>query len=227
MTAADNQAPAVEVTPESLDAMEARENAATEGPWEVLPSTDDEMVEDGDECFLCGQGATLVSSDEYPAEFGRQAYAVHHHAAEPHHVMAGEQWITGNYEDEAGGILRGADVVFVAHARMEHPALIAAVRERDESLEEYANLCDRQAAILTRAANAFNGQPGPLMMHSHHDVGELAEALVAEVRELRAQLQSAKDDAWKGGYDACKAGEQRHSPYRPVKEPASDDRGAR
>lgn len=42
-------------------------------------------------------------------------------------------------------------------------------------------------------------------------------ALIAEVRALRAQLREVQDDAWKRGYDACKTGEQRHSPYRAVK----------
>lgn len=213
MSAAGNEAPAVEITPEALDAMEARAAAATDGPWEVVTRTDDVMVDEGEDCWFCDLGRPIVSKDDYPAEFGRPAYSMHHHQAEPHHIAAGKVDVTGNYDDEAGGILRGSDVVFIAHARAEHPALIAAVRERNEELSEFEELCNRQAAILSRAANALKGAPAPLSMHSHHDVGELAEVLMAEVRGLREQARAVQDDAWKRGYDACRAGEQRHSPY--------------
>jgi hypothetical protein len=57
----------------------------------------------------------------------------------------------------------------------------------------------------------------PESLDATHDVGEKAIALEAEVRALREQLQSVQDYAWKRGYDACRAGEQRHSPFRAVK----------
>lgn len=211
MTATD------QITTDDLDAMEARANAATEGPWEVVQRTVDAMIEGDDECQYCADRIPLVSSEDFEGGDGLLAYTLHKHEAEPHHVAAGGNEITGAVDWEEGGILRGVDVVFIAHARTEHPALIAAVRKRDEDLAEFEGLCNRQAAILTRAANALKGNPGPLSAHSHHDVGELAEVLAAEVRGLRTQLRDAQDDAWKRGYDACRAGEQRHSPYRAMK----------
>lgn len=213
MSAPDEMAAVIEVTPESLGAMEARANAATKGPWKVVERTDDAMVEEGEDCGYCQSAVPLVSQEDYAAEFGHPAYSMHHHEADAHEIVAGEVFVAGNYDYEGGGIIRGEDTAFIAAARTEHPALIAAVRERDESLDEYAQLCDRQAAILTRAANALKGAPGRLSSHSHHDVGELAEIMMAEIRGLREQVRSMQDDAWRRGYDACKVGDQRHSPF--------------
>lgn len=211
--AVTSPAPDVEITPESLDAMEARAGAATKGPWEVVPRTVDAMLEDGDECQYCGEGRPLDSSEDYREDDGSLSYTMHRHVTEPHHVVAGGIEITGQVDYEEGGVIRGADTAFIAAARTEHPALIAVVRRQVDELSEYEQLCNRQAAILTRAANALKGAPAPLSMHSHHDVGELAEVLMAEVRGLREQVRAVQDDAWKRGYDACRAGEQRHSPY--------------
>lgn len=210
---APNPAPEVEFTPESLDAMEARAAAATKGPWEVVPRTDDSVIEADDECHYCGEGRTLVSAEEYEGDETTASYTLHRHEAAPHHVVAGGTEITGQVDYEEGGIIRAEDTAFIAAARTEHPALIGEVRRQAEELSEFEELCNRQAAILTQAANAFKGAPGPLAMHSHHDVGELAEIMMAEVRGLRVQARALQDDAWKRGYDACKTGDQRHSPY--------------
>jgi hypothetical protein len=73
---------------------------------------------------------------------------------------------------------------------------------------------DNQAAVV---------EVTPESLGANLDVGEKAETLAAEVRALREQLQSVQDYAWKRGYDACRAGEQRHSPYRAVR--GSNDGG--
>lgn len=45
----------------------------------------------------------------------------------------------------------------------------------------------------------------------------IVESLLARIDRDAFALPAApivQDDAWKRGYDACKAGEQRHSPYQ-------------
>ena len=72
-----------------LDEIEARANAATEGPWE-----------EGERCVFTLDGAPVVSDDMV------------HYA----HGMAGE------------GVCHGEDAEFIAHARQDVPALVAALR---------------------------------------------------------------------------------------------------
>ena len=72
-----------------LDEIEARANAATEGPWE-----------EGERCVFTLDGASVVSDD------------VIHYV----HGMAGE------------GVCHGEDAEFIAHARTDVPALVAALR---------------------------------------------------------------------------------------------------
>lgn len=77
--------------PLDLDAIEARVNAATEGPWDA-PAR------------LLGLPCTTV--------FGKERRHVLYH--------------TGGHEDAS----------FIAHAREDVPALVTAVRERDEILSK-------------------------------------------------------------------------------------------
>ena len=72
-----------------LDEIEARANAATEGPWEA-----------GERCVFTLDGAPVVSDDVVHYERG----------------MAGE------------GVCHGEDAEFIAHARADVPALVAALR---------------------------------------------------------------------------------------------------
>ena len=46
---------------------------------------------------------------------------------------------------------------------------------------------------------------------AQHQADMLTAAGFGPVQAARAEVQ---DDAWKRGYDACREGQQRHSPYR-------------
>ena len=92
-----------------LDKIEARANAATEGPWEA-----------GERCVFTLEGAPVISDD-----------VVHYG-----HGMAGE------------GVCREEDTEFIAHARADVPALVAALRavlemhKREESPSgDYCDEC--------------------------------------------------------------------------------------
>jgi len=51
--------------------------------------------------------------------------------------------------------------------------------------------------------------------YSTHLAAALTAAGFGPVQAARAEaLEDAADDAWKRGYDACREGQQRHSPYR-------------
>ena len=52
-------------------------------------------------------------------------------------------------------------------------------------------LLSRQHAILTGVANALRGDPGPLASHSHHDLAELAAAMVALLAVTQRSLEAA------------------------------------
>jgi len=52
--------------------------------------------------------------------------------------------------------------------------------ELDTLGEEYDGILTRQGDLLTRTVNALKGDPPPLTTWSHHDVPELAAAVVAE-----------------------------------------------
>ncbi|AIZ01758.1 hypothetical protein ArV1_071 [Arthrobacter phage vB_ArtM-ArV1] len=54
-------------------------------------------------------------------------------------------------------------------------------------------LFQRHSETLTRVANAVNGPPKPLWSHSHHDLGEKAEAMASELNEAREKLNPGAD----------------------------------
>lgn len=58
-------------------------------------------------------------------------------------------------------------------------------RMEAESDESHA-LIVKQSDLLTATVNALRGEPDELTLWSHHDVAELARALVDEVQRLRA-----------------------------------------
>jgi hypothetical protein len=62
------------------------------------------------------------------------------------------------------------------------PSDEAALRAELEA--EYGGILSRQGDLLTRTANALRGDPPPLTSWSHHDVPELAEQAVTDVRNL-------------------------------------------
>lgn len=67
--------------------------------------------------------------------------------------------------------------------------IAAVTRERDALHAERDgehDLIARQAAILTAVADALKGTPSALMRHSHHDLGAVAAATVAQLAPLAA-----------------------------------------
>lgn len=63
--------------------------------------------------------------------------------------------------------------------------LEAEVARLTQANEEYHLILQRQSDLLTDAVNTLRGDPGPLALHSHHDIAE-------RIREL----QLAIDDLW-------------------------------
>jgi hypothetical protein len=63
-----------------------------------------------------------------------------------------------------------------------------------------SQLIDRQATLLTNAINILRGAPDPLSMHSHHDIAEVAAAVVSERDTLLEAL--AGPDATPAGRTA-------------------------
>lgn len=59
------------------------------------------------------------------------------------------------------------------------------VEELNSELDEATALIAKQATILTGVANALHGDPPPLTTWSHHDLAELAAAMVAELESRR------------------------------------------
>lgn len=88
----------------SLDAIEARANAATAGPWHVSGGTDGEKSRWSHD----GEGATIYRD-------GSELNPV----------------VVGGCQDEQGGaigVLKNSDAEFIAHAREDVPAMLAALR---------------------------------------------------------------------------------------------------
>jgi hypothetical protein len=59
------------------------------------------------------------------------------------------------------------------------------VEELNSELDEATALIAKQATILTGVANALHGGESPLVMWSHHDLAELAAAMVSELESRR------------------------------------------
>ena len=81
-----------------LNEIEARANAATEGPWEVEPYRDERRKEEGDIDSITGPGPTTIVE-----QLGCDCCDVGLSVADP-------------------------DAEFIAHARQDVPALVAALR---------------------------------------------------------------------------------------------------
>lgn len=105
--------------PLNLDAIEARANAATDGPWDVLAHA---HLASGCRCLSCDEPAVGWTVD-------------HPTAMDCEDIVAGR---SGDGETNAfgrplshcdsGPLLSYADADFAAHARSDVPALIAEIR---------------------------------------------------------------------------------------------------
>ena len=89
--------------------------------------------------------------------------------------------------------------------------LAAVTAERDALRAERDgehDLIARQAAILTAVADALKGTPPALMTHSHHDLGAVAAATVAQQAPLVACVDALRAAATAAGWrDADATGE--------------------
>ena len=101
-----------------LPAIEARAAAATEGPWRVVARSDDDPK---DEFYEIG-----AFSNDGADDF---QFAVVVPVA-----------LDRDYSTWCDGIQHEPDAAFIAAARTDVPALVAAVRERDELLAAVRNL---------------------------------------------------------------------------------------
>jgi hypothetical protein len=123
-----------------LDAIQARVDAATDGPWEV----------DYDEgwCFIDLEHPDCKYPDEMllwrkPYDDGEEDHE--HRLSSANHVLTASGRVTGNYDWDAGGILETVDVEFIAHARTDIPALIAEVKALRGKVAEVEELTQQVA----------------------------------------------------------------------------------
>ncbi len=109
-----------------LNEIGARMNAATPGPWRVEETSHIAcLLERGEECLH--PDSPLLDSELMADIKGAPTRVYHTHEARetPHRI---EPDIAGNYDWEEGGIVHGDDAEFIAHARTDVPALVAALR---------------------------------------------------------------------------------------------------
>ena len=83
------------------------------------------------------------------------------------------------------------------------------IAELREEIAEYGPLLERQSQLLTGVANALKGPPPELTTWSHHDLPELAAAVVADARrQTFAEVSRALNlvaDIWeRDGSDSCR-----------------------
>jgi hypothetical protein len=147
------------VTPEELDAIKARVNAATPGPWErgdVYGTAGVGFGHQPGKCALCHHGEPVWVGE---ANINGRTMQAHRHRDpepyEPDHRITGPdgQCIAGNYDYEAGGILEPADTEFITHARTDVPALLAEL--------------DLAKAVMSRALGEVEHENAVYLLHRY------------------------------------------------------------
>lgn len=130
--------------PLDLDAIRAREAAATPGPWvagdvfghaSVIFNRFGKIVGaghvDATRCALCPLGEPVwtgrrdINGEDMPAHRHRERHPSH-----PEHLISSAatgRLVAGNFNYETGGIIQPADTTFVEHARTDIPELLAEV----------------------------------------------------------------------------------------------------
>ena len=98
-------------------------------------------------------------------------------------------WLLETWGDSARCFIQNHDAA-LAHWQAE------ARRARDDA-DEYDGILTRQGDLLTGTVNALKGDPPPLTTWSHHDLPELAAAVVTD----RDRLRTEADQAYEDGYD--------------------------
>ena len=89
--------------------------------------------------------------------------------------------------EEVSEVMAGADHTAAKYFRK--------MQDAQSNADEYHSILGWQSDALTGVVDAVRGEPGPLKMHSHHDVVELVQAVVAERDALRAALLEMADAA--------------------------------
>jgi hypothetical protein len=125
-----------------LEAISARADAATPGPWIIgdrwhIAGVMPEMFGEG-KCSLCRSENPIVWEGRRDIN-GKRMLAHVHQTAEPWYGEGHQMFsydggpepftVAGNYDWEVGGIISPVDCEFIAHAREDIPALIARIRE--------------------------------------------------------------------------------------------------
>ena len=143
---------------EEFKAIKARADAATPGPWEagdvwltagLIWDADHNRVgpKVATHCGYCHHGEPVWAGR---TDINGTVMRAHRHRDpdpyEPTHKISGADGasVAGNYDYEAGGILRPEDTEFIIHARTDVPALLAEV--------------DRLRA-LTETCTCYDGSP--------------------------------------------------------------------
>jgi len=72
----------------------------------------------------------------------------------------------------------------------------ALIADLESELAIADELMEQMASILTRSVNAIRGEPGPLHLHSWHDLPELIDGLKVDLLEalLDALLDKEMDE---------------------------------
>lgn len=123
-----------------LDEIEARTTAATEGPWEVKPYRDERRKEEGDIDSITGPGPTIIVE-----QLGCNCCDVGLSVADP-------------------------DAEFIAHARTDVPALVAAL---EAALNEHPTGVFHSFAGDVQWCNACDGPyPCPTVAAIRQHLGE-------------------------------------------------------
>ena len=114
-----------------IQAIKARADAATAGPWEIVPEEKWHYLDKDAECNLCTKGIELLR--EYFYDDGEKA---HIHWDASHYICDSQQKhsIAGNFDYEEGGIIEHVDTIFIANARQDVPALLEYIAELEAEL---------------------------------------------------------------------------------------------
>lgn len=168
-----------------LDAIEARANAATDGPWVVKhePAWEADNVQHPDVITV---GAQMWEADD-----------------EPMTVCL----VSTDHEDDPVDVLLDAE--FIAHARTDVPALVAEVRRLWEALDDgYAAIALAGAEIERASVEVDRAHRALLASNAERDD---ARAAIARVRALHSADDEYEEPTCH--HCRCKTCGARHIPH--------------